>query len=323
MSTGDAQSSDTVRPGLLKGLRVQISGAVPEEEYWTQPNLNEKILAFVQRLSELVILYGGRVVHGNHPGFTPAIVGRAQAIVEGRAGGVTSRHPHEPSVTLYASSLWPLAWEFPLRPEVVNVIQTLKVGEGDARDRDTRNLSLTALRLAMVQDVDVVVTVGGKLHRGTGFNPGVLEELTVARWRNVPCFVVASFGGLAAELDTQIIRQFSSGNKLGEDQTGQVETGDELRRLASWDQDIPSAAGDLVAHFVTHLDEFKGLARTKGARPEIPIRANASTIGQATVSVADVPIPLIKRSAARFAEVYQVVSAPTPDPHRLGELLEE
>src|SRR5262249_1945273 len=153
----------------------------------------------------------GHIVHGNHPAFTPAIVGRAHAVVEGRAAGAEreSRPPERPPVALYASSLWPLAWEFPLRPDVLSVVQTPKGGDGDRKDAKTRNPSLRALRLAMVQDVDVVVTVGGKLHRDTGYNPGVLEELTVGRWRKLPCFIVASYGGPAGELDAEILRQFS------------------------------------------------------------------------------------------------------------------
>jgi hypothetical protein len=324
MSTGHVEPSGTARQDLLKGLRVQISGAVPEEESWTQPNLNEQILAFVQRLSELVMLYGGHVVHGNHPAFTPAIVGRAQAVVEGRAAGAPSHPPDRSLVTLYASALWPLAWPFPLRPDVVSVVQTPKVGDGDVKDATTRNLSLTALRLAMVQDVDVVVTVGGKLHRDTGYNPGVLEELTVARWRGLPCFIIASYGGLAAGLDAEIIGAFSAGNKLDEAPMAEGDAGESLQRLASWDEDIPSAAGKVVAHFVTHVDEFKGLGRKPSDWPPgIAIRPNAALVGDAAVGVADVPRPLIDRSLARFQEVLQVVKASKPDLHRLRELLEE
>ena len=254
MTSFATQPSRIAREDLLGGLRVQISGAVPEEEHWTQPHLNEKILAFVQRLSELVVLYGGRIVHGNNPGLTPAIVGCVQMTVRSGPGGVGVRLKHTPAITLVASALWPLSWEFPLSPDLFSVIQTPVVGDGDAKDAKTRNASLTALRLVISQEVDVVVAVGGKLHGRTGFNPGVLEELCLARWRNIPCFVIACFAG---GLDTEIIRQFSAGNGLDAGDGASREKDSEMRRMASWDEDIPSMAGDLIAHLVAHRDEFQ------------------------------------------------------------------
>ena len=39
--------SSPARMDLLRGLRVGISGSVPEEHLWKRPNQNEQILAFV------------------------------------------------------------------------------------------------------------------------------------------------------------------------------------------------------------------------------------------------------------------------------------
>lgn len=311
------------RKDLLGGLRVQISGAVPEEEHWTKPHLNEKILAFVQRLSELVILYGGRIVHGNHPGLTPAIVGCVQKTVRSGPGGGGVRLKHTPAVTLVASALWPLSWEFPLSPDLFSVIQTPVVGEGGLKDPKTRNASLTALRLTISQEVDVVVAVGGKLHRGTGFNPGVVEELSLARWRNVPCFIIACFGGFAGELDAEIIRQFSAGNRLDAGDGAGQEKDTEVQRMASWDKDIPSMAGDLIAHLVGHRDEFQKQAHAGAGwlSTRIPILEESHPPEGPAIRKAEVPVALIDQAAARFAEVLKEIRAPTPDPRKIGQLL--
>src|SRR5258708_38808057 len=66
----------------LEGLRVGISGAVPERQYWGKvPDLDRLILTFVAQLSALVIRYGGEGVHGSHPLLAPVVAeqGRPQS----------------------------------------------------------------------------------------------------------------------------------------------------------------------------------------------------------------------------------------------------
>jgi hypothetical protein len=321
MTTFATEPFRFARKDLLGGLRVQISGSFPDETDSTDPHLNENILTFVQRLAELVVLYGGRIVHGNHPGLTPAIMGCVQKTVNTRSGGVGVHLKHTPAVTLVASSLWPLSWEFPLSADLFSVIKTPVVGEGDARDPKTRNASLTALRLTISQEVDVVVAVGGKLHSGTGFNPGVLEELTLARWRNIPCFVIAAFGGFAGRLNEEIVRQFSAGNKLNAGTGAQDEKDAEVRRMASWNEDIPSMAGDLVAHLVAHREEFTQLANARVGWPGMAIIEESAAGTNSAIRKAEVPVALIDQVAARFEAVIKAMKAATPDVRKIGQLL--
>jgi SLOG cluster2 len=321
MTTLATPLSPISRRDLLGGLRVQISGSVPRETESTQPHLNEEILAFVQRLSQLVVLYGGRIVHGNHPGLTPAIVGIVKNTLQSAPGDVRDRVKHAPAVTLVASALWPLPREYHLAADLLRVIQTPAVGGGDARDPQTRNASLTALRLTLSHEADVVIAVGGKIHSETGFNPGVIEELCLARWKNNPCFIIAALGGLVGELDSQFVRAFSAGNKLDEPSPAEPETGGEITRLASRDRDIPAMAGELVAHLVAHRDEFLRRADDRAGWPGIGIVDEPELDDTTAIQRADVPLDLVDQVARRLREVLDVMAAKPPDLEQLGRLL--
>jgi len=255
-------------------------------------------------LSDLVMKYGGRIVHGNHPAFTPIIVGRANKHFGPRADGKpATTHPHPPAVTLVASELWPLAWEFPLLPEVVDVIQTPRFGPGDVTDPQTRNKSLTALRLVLLGNVDIVIAVGGKLHHGTGFNPGVLEELTIARWRQVPCIIVAGYGGLTGEMDRDLILPFGVGSGL-DDQ--------EKERLASMDQEIDLHVGGIVAHLVHLVQERQGKAPQTRDLVAIPLCEPAQA-GDLKLRVAEVTEPAVESAGKQFEEVKKAMAASNID----------
>jgi SLOG cluster2 len=288
------------RMDLLRGLRIGISGSVPEERYWKRPNQNEQILAFVGLLSDLVMKYGGRVVHGNHPSFTPIIVGRANKHFGPRADGKPATvHPHPPPVVIVGSRLWLLEWEFPLLPGIVEVIETPTIGDGGVTDVATRNNTLTALRLALLDQADVIIAVGGKLHRGTGFNPGVLEELTIARWSRVPCIIVAGFSGLTAEMDLGVIHWFCPDNGLEDE---------ELERLASTDQDIELCAGGIVAHLAKLVRERQADAFRGAGWATIPTREASPVLGVST-RLAEVPEPLVHAASGRFAKVRAALEA--------------
>jgi hypothetical protein len=228
------------RPTPLRGLRVGISGAVPEREAWGDvQDLDQIILRFVAQLSRLVIKYGGSLVHGSHPTFTPVMAAQVQ--------------PDEwidaPSLTLIASLLFgdpPTVVERAHR--VARVVLTNQIGEGGADNRQTLADSLTALRMQLIREVDVIVAVGGKLHIEDGYHRGVLEELTLARWQDIPCFIVGSAGGLAGRAHDDVARQFSTGNRLGEQ---------DVRRLAERGVGLDAAVGLLLEHLVVNAHLFR------------------------------------------------------------------
>lgn len=287
-------------PASLRGLRIGISGAVPEREHWgTVTDLDQVILRFVSQLSALIIKYGGEVVHGSHPSFTPVVMSQARAFSRGRA--------ERRAVTLITSKLWDEYGEIVTRASgVANVILTPRVGGGDSADQQTRNDSLTALRLTLAGCVDVLVAIGGKLHRDTGYNPGVLEELAIARWRGVPCFVVASYRGLAGTLESEVIRRFSGENGMDE------ATSD---AMASWGDDVEKFVGKLVEHLIESRDRL--------VRPqEVPSKVRSRTVGAGfndSVVEAMVDLDLVLKSAGRFAELREALK--TKDVVRVAGLL--
>src|SRR5258708_35083241 len=63
----------------LDGLRICISGAVPERQYWGEiPDLDRLILTFVSEFSAFVVRYGGQLVHGSQPVLTPVVAEQAR-----------------------------------------------------------------------------------------------------------------------------------------------------------------------------------------------------------------------------------------------------
>lgn len=285
----DAQpSSGLTSPRALAGLRVGLSGAVPERAFWGEAkDLDRDILRFVAQFTALVARHGGRLVHGSQPTLTPVIARQASNF---------TRHPTAagPVLTLVASALWgdpPDVLEtFPF----AEVIVTPRIGEGDFKDPATRNDSLTALRLTLASQVDAVVAVGGKLHAGTGYNPGVLEELIMARWRGLPCFIVAAFGGLTARLDAEMLRHFTAGNGLDEK---------ENQELAIWDgkKTVDRFVGQLVSHLArTNNDERRPVwpqVRVSGGEG---VDSGVATGGSAELRPlrrADIPVALVRTAA--------------------------
>ena len=150
----------------LEQYEVGLSGAVPDRKDWSEPAMDRGILEFVALFSGLVLKYGGRIVHGSHPTFTPIILRQARQHAANRA-----RKP----VTLVMSDLW--ARELPKEDvqslsDVAEFVVTRKMGDGGAEDPETRNRSLSAMRRVLIDAQNIMVAVGGKVHSGDGKNPG-------------------------------------------------------------------------------------------------------------------------------------------------------
>lgn len=182
------------KPISLRGLAVGFSGAVPERKYWTEVAQDRSILEFVAQLAGLTIKYGGRVVHGAHPTFTPILLRQAELQGAGTA---------EPDVTICMSALWSKSlrtFESERFAKSSKFIVVPQVGEGDASNEAVRNASLTAMRRVLINEMSVLVAVGGMRHEGTGLIPGVAEEVALAQKRGLACFVVGGLGGEAAQV---------------------------------------------------------------------------------------------------------------------------
>lgn len=178
----------------LDEYEIGLSGAVPDRKDWSEPAMDRGILEFVALFSGIVIKYGGRIVHGCHPTFTPVILHQARL-----HGAKRLRKP----VTLVMSDLW----ANDLRPkdiegmtDIAEFLVTKKIGDGGPSDTSTRNRSLSAMRRVLIDAQNVMVAVGGKMHSADGIVPGVAEEMNLAKEKGIPRFLVGGLGGFARKM---------------------------------------------------------------------------------------------------------------------------
>jgi hypothetical protein len=81
----------------LEQFEIGLSGAIPNRADWSEPAMDRGILEFVSLFSGIVLKYGGRIVHGCHPPFTPIILRQARLQAKDKL-----RKP----LTLVMSELW-------------------------------------------------------------------------------------------------------------------------------------------------------------------------------------------------------------------------
>jgi len=189
----------------LDEYEIGISGAVPEREKWSEPAMDRAILEFVSIFCGLVFKYGGRIVHGSHPTFTPVILHQARLHAPDRL-----RRP----VTLVRSELWPMSQDDEQSSrDIAELIITRKIGAEGPEDPETFDRSLTAMRRVLIDAQNVMVAVGGKLHEGDGKMPGVAQEMRMAADKGIPRFLIGGLGGFSQSLAGGLISQ-SLGNFL-------------------------------------------------------------------------------------------------------------
>lgn len=172
---------------------IGISGAVPDRADWSEPAMDRAVLEFVSLFSAIVFKYGGRIVHGCHPTFTPVILHQARLHGSGRK---------QKPVTLIMSSLWTKMTPSDFAEGVSDIAElyvTKQIGEGGPENNDARNRSLTLMRQTLIDYQNVMVAVGGKMHNKDGKKPGVGEEMDLAALKNIPRFLIAGLGGFSAE----------------------------------------------------------------------------------------------------------------------------
>jgi len=182
----------------LEQYEVGLSGAVPDRANWSEPAMDRGILEFIALFSGLVFKYGGRIVHGSHPSFTPVILRQARLHAGNRL-----RKP----ITLVMSDLWAddlSPEEIGALTDVSELVITKKIGTGTAADTETRNRSLTVMRGVLINSQNVMVAVGGKMHGADGKIPGIGEEMELAEKKGIPQFLIAGLGGFARKLANRL-----------------------------------------------------------------------------------------------------------------------
>lgn len=178
----------------LAKYEIGLTGAIPGRENWSEPAMDRAILEFVALFSGIVFKYGGRIVHGCHPTFTPIVLRQARLH--------STPNTYGKPVTLIMSELWAKNLPTDYREGIADVAEffvTRQIGAGGPENVETRNRSLTEMRQKLVQLQNVMVAVGGKMHQKDGLIPGVQEEMDLAAEREIPRFLVGGMGGYAAE----------------------------------------------------------------------------------------------------------------------------
>ena len=204
----------------LEEFEIGLSGAVPEREGWSEPAMDRGILEFVQSFSGIVFKYGGRIVHGCHPTFTPVILRQARL-----HAGARLRKP----VTLVMSALWAndlSRGEVESMIDIAELVITKKEGGGGPENTDTRNRSLTAMRRVLVDAQIVMVAVGGKMHTADGKVPGVAEEMKFAELKGIPRFLIGGLGGFSQVLAKGLTPYFLNNSLTHEENVALFSTTD-------------------------------------------------------------------------------------------------
>lgn len=178
----------------LKGKRIVISGAFPEEEELTKQPLTEAIRLFAQE----IIGAGYQLVFGAHPTFQGMLFA---------VGEEYSATPTE-SVHMYLSKRYISSYKM----EELNRHATIHVTDLGRDDRE----SLTILREQMIGDSDntALVCIGGKIKKDSALQ-GVDEEVTIARKHKLPVFLIGSVGGRSSQMALERERE-NNWNKINE-----------------------------------------------------------------------------------------------------------
>jgi hypothetical protein len=178
----------------LEKYQIGLTGAIPGRENWSEPAMDYAILEFVALFSGIVFKYGGRIVHGCQPAFMPIILRQARL----HSDPNREKRP----ITFVMSNLWAKSLPMDFHESIADVAEfatTRQIGTGTADDPETRNQSLTEMRQLLISSQNIMVAVGGKMHKKDGMVPGVLEELDLAAQKLIPRFLVAGMGGYAAQ----------------------------------------------------------------------------------------------------------------------------
>jgi hypothetical protein len=166
---------------------------------------------------------GGRIRFGGHPTVTPTVHWVARAQVPGQ---------EQERVTIYQSEYFVTPQLLREISRISQVVGTEVRGTGD----ESRRASLTHMRERMVLTSSAVaaVVIGGMTRAERDEQPGVEEEMLLARAHGIAAFLLGATGGQAAVMADQARTQdppFSGlGNSLSSDANDFLTTTDDYSR---------------------------------------------------------------------------------------------
>lgn len=180
--------SPSLNPASLTGVRVWLSGSLPEVGIPTDKERAD-ILEFVSRFSAKVFQLGGHIIHGSHPSFTPTLLANASAYQ--MSGG------KKDSLILAVSRFWS---KQPQNVPIYDWRQKCLVYETpEASGQNAHDDSLKILRSWMAARCDAIVVIGGKWWQEMAGRAGVPVEVELAMERGIACFLLGGLGGVARD----------------------------------------------------------------------------------------------------------------------------
>lgn len=181
-------SSSSLNPASLAGVRVWLSGSLPEVNSSTEKERAD-ILEFVSRFSGKVFQLGGHIIHGSHPTFIPTLLEQASSYQMN--GG------KKDSLILAVSRFW--SKESQTVPIDDWRQRCLVYETPEASGQNARDDSLKILRSWMAARCDAIVVIGGKWWQEIAGRAGVPDEVGLAMERGIACFLLGGKGGVARD----------------------------------------------------------------------------------------------------------------------------
>jgi hypothetical protein len=196
-------SSDELKPLDLRGVKVWLSGAVPEPEAesirtsTTDSSVTVSagskaeagILGFVRAFAGLLFRYGGELIHGCHPSLTSILLEQARIHCRKSAG---------PSPLFLAASDYFDTEENRADWQRWCSVARMEITKKTGSRPEDLDPSLGVLREFMSQQCNAFVAIGGKWWDQVPGRAGVPKELELAKARKVPCYVLGGFGGISS-----------------------------------------------------------------------------------------------------------------------------
>lgn len=201
------ESKQTPRRGVI------LSGAFPDVE----PELQQQMTNAVHCFAKAILDKGGIVIFGSHPTFQHMILDLAKR-----------QRPDD-----YISSIHMYISRFYAAQAGIDELTAQATVYAIDNIQDDRTASLSAMRQAMIEDVDAagIIVLGGKQHKH--IKPGVDEELELAKQRGLPAFLIGSVGGRSAELAQEMLESGDSSiNSLTFEQNKRLATSLDYRAMA-------------------------------------------------------------------------------------------
>ena len=169
----------------LLGVRIQLSGSVPDE---ASPDQANAIRSFVQKFAGAAFRDGATLIHGSHPTFREPLKAAALPYVLG--GGSREK------LTLVRAQKFSVT---DAQKDEINASRAYAAVQIIPSVVGKPNESLIPMREWIAERCDVVVAIGGRWYNLDKQRAGVPAELEEALARGKPGFAVGGFGGAVSD----------------------------------------------------------------------------------------------------------------------------